>query len=323
MKRTTVILTAVLTAQLALAAVLTFTGNDHAAFKAQEPLLAFDAEAIDQITIGESAANSVTLKKQNGKWVVPASADFPADGEKVKTLLGKLAALKKGWPVATTRDAAERFKLTQKSHERRIAMMSGGKPVATLLGTSPSYRQVHARVDGGDAIFNVAFATYEAGTRGEDWMDDNILATPEDKIASITAGDVTLERKDGKFIVAGLADHEEPVATAVDGLVRAVSHPVFDAVQGKGKDEIAKLTPPDIRITVKRSGGPDITYSYKKEKTGGAYLFASSAQDYVFRVAEANIAAITQANRGKLVAEKKKPETPQTSQTGPGGGSGG
>ena len=48
MKHITVILTAVLATQLALALALMFTGNDHAAFKAQEPLLAFDAKTIDQ-----------------------------------------------------------------------------------------------------------------------------------------------------------------------------------------------------------------------------------------------------------------------------------
>jgi hypothetical protein len=48
MKHITVILAAVLATQLALALALMFTGNDHAAFKAQEPLLAFDAKTIDQ-----------------------------------------------------------------------------------------------------------------------------------------------------------------------------------------------------------------------------------------------------------------------------------
>jgi hypothetical protein len=47
MKHITVIL-AVLATQLALALALMFRGNDHAAFKAQEPLLAFDAKTIDQ-----------------------------------------------------------------------------------------------------------------------------------------------------------------------------------------------------------------------------------------------------------------------------------
>ena len=79
---------------------------------------------------------------------------------------------------------------------------------------------------------------------------------------------------------------------------------------------------PDIQIVVKRSDGPDLTYKYKKG-TGDAYLFASSEHDYVFRVAEASIAAITQAKRSSLVEEKKKLEIPKTSHSGQDGGNGG
>jgi hypothetical protein len=96
MKHITVILTAVLATQLALALALMFTGNDHAAFKAQEPLLAFDAKTIDQIAVDETGASSVTLKKQNGSWVVPALGDFPADGQRVKALLREAYRPQKG-----------------------------------------------------------------------------------------------------------------------------------------------------------------------------------------------------------------------------------
>jgi hypothetical protein len=201
--------------------------------------------------------------------------------------------------------------------------MSGGKTVGIILiATSPSYRQAHARVDGSDMIYTVGFATYDFGGRGEDWIDRDLLTIPQDGIASVTVGDVTLERKDGQFTVAGLANHEEVAENQVNRFIRAISQPTFDSIQGKGEDELAKLNAPDIQITVKCSDRPDVTYKYKKE-TGGSYLFASSANDYVFRVAEANIAAITQARRGNLVEEKKKPEVPQTSRNGQDGDNGG
>jgi hypothetical protein len=165
---------------------------------------------------------------------------------------------------------------TDKSHERRIILTSGGKSVGTILiGTSPSYRQVHARVDGGDSIYDVTLATYDVGVRGEEWINRDLLSIPQDKISSIAVGDLTLEHKDGKFTVAGLTNDEQVVENEVTRFVRAVSQPTFDTVQGKGKDELAKLDPPDIQITVKRSDGPDVTYKYKKE-ADGAYLFASS-----------------------------------------------
>jgi hypothetical protein len=104
------------------------------------------------------------MDRQDGKWVIPSFAGFPADQSKVENLLAGLAALRKGCPVAETSSAAARFKLTEKVHDRRIVLKSGSSPVEELLiGTSPSYRQVHARLGGASAIYTVEFAVYDAG----------------------------------------------------------------------------------------------------------------------------------------------------------------
>jgi hypothetical protein len=317
MKRITLILAGALAVQLALAFGLTFSGSDNAAFEASEPLLAFDPKAVDAIAIDESGADPVTLKKAADGWQVPSLAGFPADSQRVGHLLDKLAGLKKGWPVATSSDAAQRFKLTDKSHERRIVLSGGGKQIATLLvGASPAMRQVYVRNGDDGTIYSAAMAAYDASARGEEWMDRGFLGIPQDKIASISIGDVTLERKDGKFILAGIGENEQPVESEIARLAQMAARPAFDVVQGKGAEEVAKLEPADIQLTVKRDDGTAVTYKFKKEANGGAYLFASSAHDYVFRVAEGNIAPIAQAARAKLVKAKEQPaaEAPQTPQ---------
>lgn len=101
-----------------------------------------------------------------------------------------------------------------------------------------------------------------------------------------------------------------------------MSHPPFDTIQGKGRDELAKLDAPDMTVTLKRNDGTSVTYKFKKDASGN-HLFASSAHEYVFRVAEGSVAAIVQAMRSKLVQEKGKPEKPQASQSSETGGSGG
>jgi len=174
---------AVLGVQLILAIVLWSSGSDYTAFKAKEPLLAFDAAKVDQIEIGESGASSVELTKQDGKWTVPSLLGFPADEAKVSGLLTKIAGLKKGWPVASSAEAAKRFKVTDAAHERLITLKSGGKESGKLfIGTSPAFKQAHARAGTGKNIYSVAFATYDAGVRGEDWMDrqapTDVVLTP-------------------------------------------------------------------------------------------------------------------------------------------------
>src|SRR5690348_7639884 len=110
MRRPTVlVLAALLCAQIALAIGVAFTRSDHAAFNAKEPLLAFQPAKVDQIAIDDDAGKKVELQKQDGKWVIPSSSGFPADQTKVESFLNKLAGLKKGWPVAETAAAADRF----------------------------------------------------------------------------------------------------------------------------------------------------------------------------------------------------------------------
>jgi hypothetical protein len=301
MKRGTLILTGLLAAQIGLAAILLFSSSDYAAYDAKDPLIAFDTAKIDQIAIDQSAGSSVTLAKQDGKWVIPAFAGFPADAQKVSAFLDKLRELKKGFPVATTSDAANRFKVSDAVHERRIVLSAGGKEVGKLyVGTSPSFKLANVRADGND-IYSVSLSAYEAGPRGEDWMDREALAIPADQVASIAFPDAVLERKDGKFLLTGLKDGEKALDGKVQDAARAILRPSFDLITGKGADELAKLESPDMQIEVKKADGSSRTYKYKKEAAGGAYLFAASDRDYVFRVTEASVAAIADARREKLI----------------------
>ena len=61
-------------------------------------------------------------------------------------------------------------------------------------------------------------------------MDRSLLTIPQDQIAGISTGDVTLERKDGKFVLAASPPDEKPNETAIYRLVGALTYPAFDAV---------------------------------------------------------------------------------------------
>ncbi len=302
-------LAAILGFQLVLALILWAGGPDYNAFKAKEPLLVFDPAKVDRIEIAENGANSVALVKEDGKWVIPSSAGFPADAAKVSGLLTKLAGLKKGWPVATSADAARRFKVAEDAFERRILLKSGGGTAGEiLLGTAPNFKSVSARASGSSNVYSVVFSAYEAGARGDDWMDRSLLNIEQDKIASIAIGDALLERKDGKFVLAGLTDGQKQDETATYRLVGALTYPVFEAVAGKGGEALAKVGAPDIEATVKRTSGDPIVLKYKKEAAGGAYLFASSANNFLFRISEASMEPIAKAKREVLIEAPKKAE---------------
>lgn len=313
MTRFSTILLGVLGVQLAIAAALTFSGGDYSAYQSGEPLLAFDKQAVDGVVIDESGGSSVELARKDGKWVIPAMADFPASQTLTTEFLDKLAGLEKGWPVAATTEAAERFKLVEDKHERRIILKAGDNEIARLMvGTAPSFRQAHIRLANESEIYSAKLATYDAGTSGAQWMDRDYLDIDTDKITSIELGDLHIGQKDGALTVADLKEGDEVKNAELSGFINSVANPPFDAVQGRGDDALAEVQPADFTVKVNLKDSGPITYSFKKESDGGAYLFASSAHPFVFRVAEARIKTIAEATRDKLVEAKADEEKPES-----------
>ncbi len=94
MRRTLVILSGLLVLQGIIA--LGLSGPDYGAFEASEPLVVFDAEAVEEVAIDEGGGEPVVLRRHEDGWRLPALYDFPASEEKVSGLLERLNSLRKG-----------------------------------------------------------------------------------------------------------------------------------------------------------------------------------------------------------------------------------
>ena len=165
--------------------------------------LSFDAEAIDSLTVANEEG-AVTLAKVEDGWQLPEG--IPADADKIDEVVGKLAKARGGWPVATSASSAERFEVTEDSHQRHLTLTAGDETVADLyLGTSPGYRKTHARLVDDDDVYAISFSNYEAGVEAADWLDKTLLRAS----APITS----LERVDA----FALAKDDEGVWTSAAG----------------------------------------------------------------------------------------------------------
>ena len=234
-KLTPAILGALLAGQLLIVAVL--LAAQAGGVQEPDPFLAFDADAADAVEVSNQDG-SVRLAREGEQWTLEGG--LPADDSKVTEMLGKLADAGGGWPVATSDATAERFEVTEDSHQRRIRISAGDDDLADIfLGTSPGYRRVHARhAEGGD-VYSIDFSNYEAGVKEGDWLQRSLLR-PEGTLSRIErtgeegftltrtdedvweAGDVTLDADEvrtfvGRFTglnVTGTSDGElaEPAA---------------------------------------------------------------------------------------------------------------
>lgn len=301
MKKWIAILTGTLILQLALSLTLNLTGREYDAFEPQEKLLAFDEKAVDGLRI-EDGKNSLVLAKRDGKWRLPESGDFPADEGAVRRLLDRLAGLEKGWAVATTAGAARRFKVDDQGFERKLTLLTKDQPQAVLfVGTSPGFRKVHARPQGGDAVYAVAFNTWDANAKADDWIDKGILALDPAEVMRLEMPSFVLQRDGNDLQVTDLSDQEEIHAPEVSSLVGRITGLRIQSVLGTevkpeyGQDE------PALDFKVTRQGGEVLTYRFSKPKDGTYYVLKRSDLDQYFKVAEYAVKPIQESKRETLV----------------------
>ncbi|GJL73949.1 DUF4340 domain-containing protein [Nitrosomonas sp.] len=302
MKKLIVLLCGVLVAQLVLAVIVFVSGEEYGAYEAEEKLLVFDVTAVDRIQI-ENGSSSVVLTKQADKWVLPELDDFPADQHNVVQLLDKLAAMKKGWPVATTSGASRRFKVDEDEFERKLTLSTKENTLGQLfIGDSPGFRKVHVRNSGDAEVFAVDFNTWEASADAGDWIDKRILAFSAEKLLQVEMPDFVLRREDDEMQLADLTNQEEVNRQAIQTLVNNLSGLQIDSLLDEKDKPGSSTDEADFKLKVTLDPDETLTYYFFKQPSEEPYflLKRSDFEDY-FKIAEFHVNAIKQTTRDKLL----------------------
>ena len=318
MKRPILSLAVLLAAQLVLAGGLALAGARRGG-GAEGPLLAFDKAAADRVVVEGPAGAKVELAKADGAWKVASRGGFPADAGKVERLLDRLASLKRTDPVATSTEAARRFKVADADFERRVAIEANGKPIATaLFGTTAAMRSVHARVAGAGEVQLVDFAPWETPAAPDEWIDRGVLRIPRDEIEAVIVGGVTLERNapaaatpaSGASPPAGPAWRASglPAGASLDG---AAAEALVTAVADLSISGVAELPPASVRdtlvVAVRRRGGAQVEHRLAKPTSGADWTLRTSARPETLRVAAYAAEALQRAADPGTLSGKPPP----------------
>ena len=303
MKKWTFILSGLLAAQLVLAVVLNLTGEEYGIFQAEEKLLSFNRQTVDRLWI-EDGTDSVVLKKQEGKWLLPESGDFPANQRNVNRLLDKLAALQQGWPVAKTRGAARRFAVDNKQFERKLTLLSDDDAQATLyVGSSPGFRKVYVRPGDGDDIFAVDFNTWDAGAKADGWIDKDILKLDQSMVERIEMPGLILQRQDGELQLVDLDQKEQTNGEASRGLLGKLAGLRIQSLLGTEAEPEYRQDEPALEVRMIREGGEVLGYRFSKPEDAAYYVLKRSDLDYYFKVAEYIVDPVKETTRENLVQD--------------------
>jgi hypothetical protein len=172
------ILGSALAVQVVLALGLVWQGNIHSAGNEAEPWLDFPSTEVSKIVVADSS-NTTTLELKDGQWSLVDPA-LPANSTRISTLLTTLDGLKTTWPVVSTEAGRERFEVTAEKHQRQLSLYKGDTLLGEYyFGTSPGFRQTHARRADDDEVYALAFNNFDLPADSNDWLDKALLSAKE------------------------------------------------------------------------------------------------------------------------------------------------
>lgn len=218
MNRLTHVLTLALAVQLLLIAALFWPRENPGESDARAALLSLVPAEIDRIVVG-SGEDSLLLQRDGEHWIMPDYHRLPVQQSRLERVLLDLPALPRGWPVASSASATERFEVAPDNFQRSLEFYSGEDRRGELfIGTSPGFRKVHVSPLGDERVYAVEFNTFEVPLSPGEWLDKSLLRL--DDIQSIEGLDYALQRAGQTW----QGDNDRtPHAETVDQLLNGLS----------------------------------------------------------------------------------------------------
>lgn len=319
MNKTINILTGLLVAQIALAVALRSTDTTFGGRGSDKKFIAIDFNTVNKITLQENKAGKLVLEKDKNGWVLPSLNRYPASLEGVNRLVDKLKEQTRVWPVATTADAAPRFRVSPDDFAETITLSGSAGDTIVYLGSSSGHNRMHARVDKDNDIISLEIPQRQLSTSAEDWIDRDAVHFKKDDVVSLQLPQFTLEKKDKDWQLSHDGRTDLVDIGAGDEVVDDAGGVNVSAVLGKEDKPEYGLSAPAFSFTVKMKNGQSNVYNFSKMKEGNFYVLKPSNFEFytkvdswfVDRLKESNAAALLKKSevlrKAKESTAKKKP----------------
>jgi len=168
------------------------------------------ASGVRQVVISGEEQKRLLVQRTAEGWQVELADGvyYPADAEKVESLIEKLVDLKSARLVTRTSSGHSRLQVDENKFSRKLELI--GEETRTLfLGTSPSYKSIHLRTGGSDNVYlSSDFAAWEVPPDSASWWDGRYVNLDAKRFMEISLtnpeGDLHLQREnpEGEWRVA-------------------------------------------------------------------------------------------------------------------------
>jgi len=328
MKRLICICMVLVLVQTGLAMLTHWQTGDEGSRPAKGPLLGLKAAEVDELVLEDGEGKRLRLAKDQDQWQLPELGSFPADSARVQALVDQLAGLQRGWPEATTAEAATRFKVAADRFERKLTLRRQGAELGVVyFGSSPGLRKIYLRADKDPEIGTLNLTPHELELGFDAWIDTRVLALKSEQLVRVEMPELRLERGEGGLQPTDLAATEEVVKERRDALVRQLTGLTISSVLGTEAKPEYGLDKPALRYIVELEGGQRIDYLFGQPprpagkeaqvpETPPQYVLKVSGRDQLFRVDAWQVNELKGVKRATLVQAKAQPST-EASQAAP------
>ena len=314
MNRRNTILGIVLIAQLVLVIFLYNSGSSE--HKSEITLTDFEPENIISLTISDSYGSSTKLQKQDGKWLIDPPENYPADKERVKSALKKLANLKSERLVSSSKGSHGRLRVGKENFNRLISLEdSGGNKYQIFLGTTQG-RGVYARKGGSDdVVFVNKLSSWEFATSPRSWWKTSMVDFTTDAVNR-------LELKNSKGIISIARDSngrwvDKSGATLDQDKVKKFLLAIKNIRLSEylGKNTSSKLDKAEATLKISLEKGKEITIEIGPEENSQRLVRASNIA-HLLKVRSSELKKILEARADDFKSAPHVSEDAHSSQAG-------
>jgi hypothetical protein len=279
---------------------------------ASEKVLDLQGARITGLLLEDGEGRSLELARDKERWILPGSGGFPADAARVQGLIDKLVGLQRGWPEATTAEAAARFKVATERFAHKLTLPE----TVVFFGTSPGLRKLYFRADQDPEIHALAIAPHDLDTRADAWIDTAVLHLQPEQVARVRLPGVELVRTKEGLQPVGMREDEELIMEARDSLVNRLIHLSITSILGREERPEYGLNHPVLEYSLEFEDGSRRDYRFGKPSSPPqaegspapdreeSYVLKVSGQEQLLRVDGWQVEELKKVARSTLVREK-------------------